>query len=237
MEPIMAERGNNNLPINYADQLKGEAADIASRISSGPRNKITTTGGSAFVLPNGTSGPKLELVVLDFVAENNFFDRPFNRNNPFPPACFAIGYNPRDMVPSENSPDKQASSCTNCAHNQWKSGAGAGKACKNGRRLAVTPLKPMDDGTRPVWLFEIPPASIKFFDAYVSKIATAHKMSPIGMLTVITHEPGSAFNAPRFDIARPLTNEELGEVFPLREQAAELITREPDVSKYVPLGK
>ena len=233
----MAERGKSDLPINYADQLKSEAAEIASRISQGPRNKITSTGGSSFTLPTGATAPTMELVVLDFVVTHDFFDRPFNRNNPIPPACFAIGLNPRDMVPSVNAPNKQAESCTNCAHNQWKSGVGAGKACKNGRTLAVTPLRPLDDGSRPIWVLEIPPASLKFFDAYVSGIASKHKSSPIGMLTEISHEPGSAFNAPRFKEKRPLTNEELGAIFELREQAMEMITKEPDVSKYVPLGK
>jgi len=233
----MAERGNNQLPINYSDQLNKEAADIASRISKGPRNKITSVGGASFVLPDGSSGAKLELVVIDFVTDNQYFDRPYDRKNPSPPACFAIGVNPRDMVPSENSPSKQASHCTNCAQNQWKSGAGDGKACKNGRRLAVTPINALDDGTRPVWLMDIPPASIKFFDAFVQKVSSAHKVPPVGVLAELCHEAGSAYNAPRFAPIRLLTNDELGEIMPLREEAMTLLMEEPDVSKYVPLGK
>lgn len=231
----MAERGNQNLPINYADQLKNEVADIANRISSGVRNKITATGGSSFTLPNGDTGTEFEVVVVDFVATSEFFDRPYNKSKPMPPACFAIGFNPRDMAPSPNSPNVQATGCGTCAHNQWKSGAGAGKACKNGRRVAVTPLRPLDDGSRPVWLIDIPPASIKFFDAYVNKVATSEKLPPIGVLTKVKHEANSAYSAPRFSVVRPLTNEELGEVYPLREEASSLITREPDVTGWVPV--
>lgn len=231
----MAERGNNNLPVNYADQLRDEAAHIADRISQGTRNKISTTGGSLFNLPTGATATTLELVVLDFVATSDYFDRPFNKANPSPPACFAIGFNPRDMVPSPSSPNKQADACNTCAHNQWKSGTGAGKACKNGRRVAVTTLHPMDDGERPVWIMDIPPASIKYFDGFVSKVSLTTKLPPVSVLAELAHEKGSAFSAPRFTIKRPLTNEELGAVMPLREEAAQLITREPDVSKYVPL--
>ena len=80
----------------------------------------------------------LELVVVDFVTTHNFYAGRFDKDNIVPPDCFAIGVDPKNMVPSPNAPNPQAKDCQSCPMNAWGSD-GKGKACKNGRKLAVLP--------------------------------------------------------------------------------------------------
>ena len=135
----MATRAKANLPVNYAEQLAKEAAEISKRIATPSGDRIRFNSNRSLITPDGGEGEELEVVVVDFVSSNLFYDGPFDRDNPQPPGCFAIGVEPSLLVPSPNSPNKQAETCSACPNNQFGS-AGKGKACKNTRLLAVMPV-------------------------------------------------------------------------------------------------
>lgn len=230
-----APRPTANLPVNYAQQLADEAANIAKRVSAPTGNKIRYNGNNGFITPDGMEGPELEVVVVDFITHNNFYEGAFDRNNPTPPACFAIGAEPALMVPSPNSPDKQAEACAKCPNNQYGSApTGQGKACKNKRALAVIPTSALDNPEEdaPIWVMEIPPASLKTFDAFVTGVRTKHGLPPVGVVASVVMDKSSQYAAPRFSAVRKLTNEELGVFMTRREEAQELLHIEPDVSNY-----
>lgn len=229
------KRATPNLPVNYEAQMAKEAAEIAKRIAAPSGDRIKFNGNSSISTPDGNEGEALECVVIDFVSANLFYEGAFDRNSPQPPGCFAIGTEPSMMVPSDNSPDKQAESCSICPNNQFGS-AGKGKACKNTRLLAVMPLS-MDGDTPPIWIMSVPPTSMKMFDGYVSSLAVKHKMSPIGMLTEITLDQGVTYAAPRFKAVRPLKAEEFKTYMEQREAAMTRLTVEPDVSQFNPASK
>lgn len=225
------EREIVNLPVTIAEQLKKEAAEIAKRITVTTSDRIRYNANRGFITPDGEEGEELEVVIVDFVSSNMFYDSPFNKDNPAPPACFAIGPEPTTLVPSPNSPNKQSEACAVCPNNQFGSAlSGKGKACKNTRFLAVIPLTE----EAPLWTLSVPPDSIKNFDAYVKMLAAKLRITPIGVVTRISLDPDKQYAAPRFTVVRPLTPEEIEQFMERREEARARLTVEPDVSQYVP---
>ena len=114
----MATRAKANFPVNYQEQLAKEAAEISKRIATPSGDRIRFNSNRSLITPDGGEGEELEVVVVDFVSSNLFYDGPFDRDNPQPPGCFAIGVEPSLLVPSPNSPNKQAETCSACPNNQ-----------------------------------------------------------------------------------------------------------------------
>lgn len=232
---MATSRAKPNLPVNYAEQLAQEAAVISSRIAAPTGNHIRFNANRGFITPDGMEGDELEVVIVEFMSRNTYYDRDYDKDNPSPPACFAIGPEPSMLMPSPRSPNKQCETCTPCQQNQFGSATvGKGKGCKNTRLLALMPLSALDKDDAPIWIMAVPPASLKSFDAYVHSLAHKHKTVPIGVVTRIAPDPKSTFAAPRFSVHRPLTTKELGTFMGRREEAADALATEPDVSGYTP---
>jgi hypothetical protein len=230
------ERTTSNVPINYEEQLAAESHDIAKRIAAPTGDRIRFNGAVSFITPDEMEGDELEVVILDFASTNLFYDSAYDRDNPQPPACFAIGEEPSLLAPSKNSPDIQAESCSVCPNNQFGSASnGKGKACKNTRLIAVMPVAALEsEEEAPIWTMSIPPTSIKSFDSYVHSLAVRHSKAPVSVVTSITMDKKSTYAAPRFEVRRPLDNEELGVFMPRRDEARQRLHTEPDVSMYKP---
>ena len=228
-------RKTAQLPISYDAQLAKEAAEISKRIAAPSGDRIRFRSSKGFTTPDGLEGDTLELVVLDFISSNMFYDRPFVPDDPSPPACFAIGEEPSLLVPSETSPEVQSTSCAVCPNNQFGSAAnGKGKACKNTRLLAVTPLASLDDldTAPPMWIMAVPPTSMKGFDSYVKGLATRFQTSPIGVATQVTMNSQVDYANPLFTALRRLEPKEIGHFMALREDAKARLYTEPDVSQF-----
>jgi hypothetical protein len=139
-----------------------------------------------------------------------------------------VGPEPTTLVPTGNSPNKQADTCAVCPNNQFGS-AGKGKACKNTRLLAIKPMADDDDN---IYVLSVPPTSIKAFDSYVHTLAGKHRLPPVGVVTRVTLDKNESFAAPRFEVVRPLNPDELGPFMEARTQARERLVTEPDFSQY-----
>lgn len=228
------ERGKANLPINYQEQIAAELKGMQKRVQPATGDRIRFKGNKHFVLPDGTEGEELNVVIVDFVSSNLYYDSVFNPDSPSPPACFAIGPEPAMLVPSNNSPAKQADTCTACPNNQFKSGVnGVGKACKNTRLLAV--MRPdADPDDSQIWIMQIPPTALKSFDGYVTNLQNKLNTVPIGVTTTITLDKTVDYASPRFNVSSPLKPSELGMFFERREEARKRLMAEPDVSQYQP---
>lgn len=231
----MATRKTSSLPVNYEEQLAKEAAEIAKRISAPSGDRVRFKANSAFITPDGMEGEALEVVVVEFMSSNVLYEGAYDRDNPQTPACFAIGPEPSMLVPSPNSPAKQAETCVACPNNQFGSAPnGKGKACKNTRILAIIPASALDTPKEeaPIWVLAVPPTSLKSFDGYVGKLASQHKTVPAGVITEITLDPAITYASPRFSVVRPLKSNELGLFMSRREEASKRLLTEPDVSGY-----
>lgn len=214
--------------VSIQEALKAQVAGLAGRISPATGNAIRLGQDKKLNLPDGTKtdGP-LELVVVDFVATHNFYAGRFDKDNIVPPDCFAIGTDPKNMVPSPNSPNPQSKDCQSCPMNQFGSD-GKGKACKNGRKLAVLP--PDASETDDIWTLNVSPTALKNFDGYVGSVARQFGLPPVGVVTTVGLS--EAVDYPQLQFTEPKPNENVAVHFARQGEARELLTVEPDVSNY-----
>lgn len=218
--------------VNIREELKKAAADdIRKRIGKPSGDMIRVTQDKYFVLPNGVKDNKpMRLVILDFVSINQFFDRPFKKGEESPPACFAIGTEAEGLIPSANSPKKEAEGCDICPNNAFGS-KGAGKACSNGRLLAV--VEDSDNPEAPIRLLKVSATAIKGFDAYVKTIQTQFDTTVVGVTTEVYFDPNQTYGSLRFGSPEPNANLEVH--YNRLAAARERLLTEPDVSQYEPL--
>lgn len=223
----VAVKASSNI-VSIQEQLRAQAAALNDRIAPPTGISIKLTQDKKFQLPDGTKveGP-LDLVVVDFVSRNEFYEGAYDPNAISPPACFAIHPEPKSMVPSANSPNKQNDDCTSCPMNQFGS-SGKGKACKNTRFLAVLP--PDADADTPLWMLKVSPTAIKGFDSFVSSTVRTFQTPPVGVVVSVDFNPAETYASLTFSDVRP--NDNLAVHFSRQEEAKELLAAEPDVSSY-----
>lgn len=208
-------------------QLKAQVEALNGKVAPASGITIQVSQSKEFKLPDGTKADELELVILDFVSSNVFYEGEYDKDNISPPACFAIGENPLALVPSDNSPLKQANECKGCPMNEFGS-SGKGKACKNTRVLAVMPAEANDE--TPIWLLKVSPTAIKAFDSYVRSVAATFQMPPVAVVTKVSFDENSDYPSLRFGDPQP--NENLSVHVARQEEAKTLLQTEPDVSQY-----
>ncbi|HUV95117.1 MAG TPA: hypothetical protein VMX14_09855 [Anaerolineae bacterium] len=220
--------GGAGVPVDVRDQLMKNAEAMRRKIGAPSGDKIRLKKSKKFQLPSGEeSSDPLRVVVLDFVSYNAYFDAPYAEGQIATPACFALGSEPTLLVPSDNSPDKQSDTCKTCPLNEFGS-KGKGKACGNHRLLAV--VEPSQNAEAPVYLIQVPPTSVKYWDAYVGQVLNRFPMGLMSVSTEIYFDPNSEWVSPRF--GSPLPNEHVG-IHAARVQAAtDRLLTEPDVSNY-----
>jgi hypothetical protein len=213
--------------VSIQEALRAQAAGMSERTAPASGISIRVGQDKTFTLPDGSKTPgPLQLVIVDFVARNEFYEGAYDPNNIAPPVCFAIGTNPLALIPSANAPALQSDSCGTCPMNVFGS-AGTGKACKNTRVLAVLP--PDGDADTPLWLLKLSPTALKGFDGYVSNIARTFQMPPVGVVTEVSLDPNSTYASLRF--GDPIPNPQLAEHFARQDEARELLAREPDLTQ------
>lgn len=209
--------------------VQAELDRISKMTSAVTGNKIKTDE-KTFTLPDGTvTDEPIEVVIVDFVSFNAYYEGVYDPKNIVPPNCFAIHPLVSEMVPSENSPDKQCETCAACPLNQFGSN-GAGKACKNSRRVAVMPPDAKDDAE--LWLLEVSPTALKSFDRHVQNLARVHKKLPAQVITTVSFNPGVKYSQLVFSDPVPLDDADAARFLARREAAAAVLNQEPDVSTF-----
>lgn len=149
---------------------------------------------------------ELNMVIVGWVLHNTYYDPDvkFDAKNPAAPICYSFGREVDDMAPHEQAPDKQCGSCEECPFNQFGSGKGNAKACKNGVRIAFIAEDDLDNiaGADVVYA-AIPPTSIRNWNNYVAKVLKDKLKRPhwsvITRLSV-TKEEDSVFQV-HFEVA------------------------------------
>lgn len=222
---VVKKTGTNIVSIK--EQLAAQVAANASRVAPATGNQIRLSG-KKFALPDGsaTTDP-IRVVIVDFVSENRFYESAYDKDSVEPPACFSIDPLPNKMVPSANSPVKQAESCGECPMNQFGS-KGKGKACGNTRVLAVLPEDA--DADTPIWIIKVSPTGLKAFDGYVQSVARTFQAPPVAVVTEISFDDSKDY--PSLVFGAPLPNSNLEVHFARQGEARELLMAEPDVSGY-----
>lgn len=214
--------------VDIKAQIAAQLAGLSERVLPATGASVKVTQDKKFKFPDGTeTGGTFEAVVLDYVATREYYEGVYDPNNIEPPICFAISPNPKGMIPSKNSPKLQSPECETCPMNQWGSD-GKGKACKEGRKLALIPPDGGDD--TPIWTLKTSPTAVKAFDSYVTGVGRVHNTIPIGVISTIGFDPGLSYASVR--LSTPEANPNLTEQFARQAEAREMLAVEPDVSSY-----
>lgn len=222
---------------NIDAQLSMELDTLRDAIGQASGNKIKLEPSGNFILPDGSNlGDEIQVVIVDFMSHNKFYVGPYNRDNPQPPVCYAMGKVLRDMAPEADSPEIQNDICGTCPMNQFGSGDnGRSKACKNTRIASVLIVDPEDPAASdapdaPLYTLEIPPTSIKAFDGAVSLIQRSLGGPPIKAVITITAKPVGTYAVMSF--VEPMPNPSYALHFQRREETVDMLTRKPDFSNY-----
>lgn len=219
----LAKKASKQDIANIQQQLAAEAAGISDNIGAPSSNSISVKD-KVFTFPGGevVQGP-LDLVIVDFIASNKFYEGKYNEKDPQPPVCWAFNKVVSELRPSENATEIQSEDdCASCPLSQWGSD-GDGKACKEGRVLAVLPVDATDEDQ--IMTLNVSPTAIKGFDAYVASVAKLFNTPPIGVITTIDFHPEKSY--PFLLFGNPQPNERVVEFMHRRPEALELISIEP----------
>ena len=220
-----------NLPVDMEAQIKKQLEAQKGQLGALPSNKISLKN-KEFTLPDGQSGKELECIILDFAWFMVNYPGAYNANNPQQPNCFAIGRDNPDsgnLKPHEDSAEPQFTDCKGCPKNEWKSAAsGNGKACKNQRRMVVLAADGSDEKSEPMTVY-VSPGGLKYFDAYVSRLASEHKLLPVQVITKISFDPNQTYPLLNFEMIKP--HDQLALMWGHREKAQDLLFRPLETEK------
>lgn len=226
------EREIEDLPVDFATQQKAMAEAMRARLAEDTAPKITVTQAKKFRLPSGEeSADPINLIIVDFVYRNEYYEGAFVRNQYTPPVCFAINSDIHSMVPSPNSPDRQAEICEICPQNQFGSTPTGGKACKNQRGLIVLPTD-FDDSS-PLWRLTVSPTGSGMYDRYIKNLLSTKKLLPQQVITIVGFDPKTEYPSLRFNFGSKISDELSAQVMSRMEGAREILLREPDLTPQV----
>jgi len=215
-------------------QMLADASDASARTAIQGGNTIGIRN-SKFTYKNELIGKTLEVVVVDYVHTNAWYDDIFDPESPAPPACMAISTDGVDMVPLASSPIKQNDTCDGCDQNAWGSAdRGRGKACGEQYRLAVLQPQPGEDySTCDMAILTFPPTSRKNWTKYVKDIKDKLQRPPYGVLTEFSFDGVDDWPVLVPTYAKKIgTQKDLSEIVARRAEALELLTTPPDFSGF-----
>lgn len=156
------------LNTEYKALLEGELQHVNEFVeASAPRISIK---GKQFRIDDTVLGEKLLCVILRALRINRFYEGKFDVKNPVP-SCFSFG----GEIPEQHCKNKQSESCADCYQNQWGSLPEGGKACSNNVRLCIASVSDLNQ----LSLIEVPPSSLRNYNAYIRKLAGYNKCGNI----------------------------------------------------------
>lgn len=214
--------------LNLQEQIKAdlEAAQEQVEASAVERIRMSTKGFSTPDMKPGEAEATVRGVIVDFISANMHYPEEFDRDNPTPPDCFAMGRIPAQMAPDPKATKPQADSCKECPMNKFESGKGKAKACKNTRQLAFMQENATEDS--PIWLLTVPPGSIRYYDTYVSTtLRGRYALPPIGVLTEVSMDTSKDYASPRFKYLRSLADDELAGYYARKAEAEAVLLQKP----------
>lgn len=194
---------------------------------SGDKIKISN---KQFTLPGGDVLDFLDVVVVDFIYFNTYYEGAYDVNNIVPPNCFALHEEQKQMAPSANCPDKQCESCAGCWANEFAS-SGKGKACQNRVLIAVLPTDANPE--TPFSILDISPTAVKGFSSYLQSVVRGLQKFPHQVVTHIECNPALKHDVALFSDPQEIEDEEFVEMVTGRiGEAKERLATEPDVSAF-----
>lgn len=239
-----AKRGTSNVPATMADmedRLAQAAKEQYDKEPGGVGNWIGIRGNE-FKLNGEDLGDLLTVVIVADAYEHAYYDSAFNKDDPLPPACFALAEMEDDLGLHDSSPAPQCDTgmCADCEWNEFgSSDTGRGKACKNSRRLALLAVETDEDGNPTGVAFgemphlRIPPTSLGNYRGYIKRSNKVTRRPAWAYVTEIGFDPDAEYETLTFRLVAPIDNpEEINQIDELRAGALEALLEPFDVSGY-----
>lgn len=189
--------------VPWEQEMKDRAARAAkTEVVRGGIKKISMAGGILKVDDEPVEGNSLDVVVLAFAYENQYYKTAYNPNALTVPACYAFsdpdasGDVESAMAPNPEAEEPQGDDdgkCEGCWANQMGSAdIGRGKACKNIRRLIVVTPDALESAEAmaeaEMRMVNVPVMSAKLWSKYVHKLDELGR-PPEGVITTIAPVP------------------------------------------------
>ena len=172
------------------------AEQMGDARKSGGGGDFIGVSASGFSVGGEDIGPEMNVVILDYVNENQYYAEKYDADNPSPPVCFAFARKEKDLKPHEASTDPQHDKCEGCPMNAYgTSETGKGKACKNVMRLAMITEGDLEDiENAEVHMMKVSVTNVKHFTAYIDKLRNPNlnlgkKPMPFQVVTTIKVKP------------------------------------------------
>lgn len=166
--PAVVETGK--VPVSYEEIMAQKAAAAKARAQALPGGgdyAALSFRGGTMKLGEQQMGNEGEFIVLGFLAERTYYDRPFNEGDKSPPACFSFGTG----APHESVKKPCSTSCEDCPMNEWgSSGVSNAKACKEGARLALIKADAMDYASAQIYTARVSTMNSKIVKDYVDAL-------------------------------------------------------------------
>lgn len=184
--------------VDYKAQLAalaGSAKQVEDALQQSPA--ISFKSGVMSYQDAAITDNTLPVVVVDYALENAYYEGDFDPDAPQSPVCFAFGTGAKDevMAPHPDSASPQHTDCKGCKHNVFGTAErGAGKRCKNVRRLALVHDAAIQAGAKEVQSTVLATAKLSvtsapIFGKYVQNLAGVKHVHPIGVVSQMTCAP------------------------------------------------
>jgi hypothetical protein len=209
-----------------------DLAALKSRLSAPTGDKIKIDN-KQFKLPDGSVAPALDVVIVDFVYYNTYYETGYQKGVVSAPVCAALSVEPKGMAPLNGCSDLQSAGCDGCAQNQFGS-KGAGKACQNRVLIAILPADATE--STPMAILDLPPTSIVPFQKYVASVAGALQRPPYGVITHVECDQNETyakiiFSDPQlFDLESDEDVAAVNLIRSRRQEARERLLTPPDLT-------
>lgn len=171
---------------------------------------------------------RMRVIVVDQILENQWYDQPFDPDNPASPACYAFGRIAKEMVPHEKCSQPQNANCVSCPQMQFgSSDRGKGKACKACQRLALVTEGDMENiEDAEIAYLKLPYFSTVEYAAYTRQLAELYHRPPLAFVTevYVVPDPKSQFRV-KFKMAQAIED---GAIIEVLMKLAEKVSAEID---------
>ena len=173
--------------------------------------------GKRFAFQDAVLGDRLNVVILDHCFENQFYKNAYDPESPSAPVCCAIGKSEKDLAPDPEVPGIQVQheTCHGCPQNEFGSAAtGRGKACRNGRKLALISI-PEDGLTAErvmgatVAFLRLSPTALRSFSGYLKRITATLQAPLFAVVTTLSFDESMDFPSVVATYNSPIEDKEI----------------------------
>jgi hypothetical protein len=237
MAKKLAKKGNGAIALSADAQAEMDKAleAISDKIGQAGGEKISLKN-KRFTFPDGhqEDGP-FQFIILGWISANFWWEEDYDEKSPTPPDCWAHNENPKLLVSSPNSTNRQNDeACSDCPMDVFGTAkVGEGKACKNNRLLAVVAADSVDEEDA-IMKIEVAPTSLRNFDGFVTTLQSKGTL-PVQVVTEIGFDDGVSY--PKLLFKGVGWNENAEMHWGRRDEATKMLLVEPDPASSAPKKK